>query len=51
MPAWACTVNPFLVCVNKNDVKVLVAVRTVEKRGALYLPFVYVGMYETYNNQ
>lgn len=50
MHAWACTVNPSLVCVNKNYVEALVAVRTVEKK-VHYLPFLYVGMYKAYNNQ
>lgn len=50
MHAWACAVNPFLVCVNKNGVKVLVAVRTVENE-VYYLPFCYVGMYKACNNQ
>lgn len=50
MHAWAGTVNPFLICVNKNDVKALVAVRTIEKE-VHYLPFLYVGKYKAYNNQ
>lgn len=50
MHAWACAVNPFLVCVNKNGVKALVAVRTVENE-VYYLPFCYVGMYKACNNQ
>lgn len=50
MYAWAWTVNPFVVYVNKNDVKALVAVRTVEKE-MHYLPFLYVGMYKAYKNQ
>lgn len=50
MHAWAWTINPFLVCVYKNDVKVLVSVRTVEKQ-VHYLPFLYVGMYKAYKNQ
>lgn len=50
MHVWACAVNPFLVCVNKNGVKALVAVRTVENE-VYYLPFCYVGMYKACNNQ
>lgn len=50
MHAWACTVNPFLVCVNKNDVEALVAIRAVEKK-IHYLSFLYIGMYEAYNSQ
>lgn len=44
------TVNPFLVCVHKNDVKAVVAVRPVEKE-MCYLPFLYVRMHKAYNNQ
>lgn len=50
MHAWARAVNPLLVWVNKNDVKALVAVRTVENE-VYYLPFCYVGMYKACNNQ
>lgn len=50
MHARARAVNPFLVWVNKNDVKALVAVRTVENE-VYYLPFCYVGMYKACNNQ
>lgn len=50
MHAWARAVNPFLVCINKNDVKALIAVRTVGKE-VPYLPFLYVGTYRTYDSQ